>query len=47
VVPPTQNSEEVSFCDVYEIRDGRVARWRTYFDAATMMGQLGVLPPPE
>lgn len=46
-IPPTQRSVEMLFCEVYRIQNGTVVRGRTYFDAATMMGQLGVLPAPE
>jgi steroid delta-isomerase-like uncharacterized protein len=46
-IPPTNRSVDVQFCEVYHIRDGRIAHGRTFFDAATMMGQLGLLPSPE
>jgi hypothetical protein len=32
---------------VHEIRDGKIVRSRTYFDLATMIGQLGLMPAPE
>lgn len=44
VIPPTGRRVEVAFCDVVELRGGRMLRTRSYFDAATMLGQLGVLP---
>lgn len=46
-IPATNRSVDVQFCEIYHVRDGRVASGRTFFDAATMMGQLGILPPPE
>ena len=42
-IEATNRSVDVQFCDVYHIRDGRIAQARTFFDAATMMGQLGVI----
>jgi hypothetical protein len=34
--------------EVYRIEDGKIALMRAYYDGATMMRQLGVLPPrPE
>ena len=45
-IPPTNRSVDVQFCEVYHIRDGRISHGRTFFDAATMMGQLGLLPSP-
>jgi steroid delta-isomerase-like uncharacterized protein len=44
-IPPTNQSVDVQFCEVYHIQDGKVASGRTFFDAATMMGQLGVMQP--
>jgi steroid delta-isomerase-like uncharacterized protein len=41
-IAPTNRRAAVSFCDVHEIRGGKIARTRTYFDAATMMRQLGL-----
>jgi ketosteroid isomerase-like protein len=46
-ITPTNQSVDVQFCKVYHIRDGKVASGRTFFDAATMRGQLRILPPPE
>jgi len=31
----TGRSVDVPLCDVYELRDGKVTRLRSYFDAAT------------
>jgi len=42
-IPPTGRRVEVPFCDVLEIRDGRIVRLHNYFDAATMMAQLGLM----
>ncbi|HEX5727586.1 MAG TPA: ester cyclase family protein [Longimicrobiaceae bacterium] len=43
-LPPTGRPLELRFVDAWELREGRLARMRTYFDAATLLGQLGVLP---
>ena len=40
-IPPTEHSVEWPLCEVYQIRDGKIVRGRTYFDAATLMDQLG------
>jgi steroid delta-isomerase-like uncharacterized protein len=44
-IPPTNQSVDVQFCEVYHIQDGKISHGRTFFDAATMMGQLGVIQP--
>ena len=31
------------FCDVFQFRNGKIVAGRSYFDAATMMRQLGLL----
>ncbi len=41
---PTGRRVEVAFCEVMRVRDGRIAFSRLYFDAVTMLGQLGVIP---
>lgn len=43
-IQPTGRRAEVPFCDVLEIERGKVRRQRSYFDSATMMRQLGLLP---
>jgi len=40
-IPPTERSVEWSLCEVYQIRDGKIVRGRTYFDAATLLDELG------
>jgi ketosteroid isomerase-like protein len=34
------------FTDVFRIVDGRIAEHRVYYDSASMLGQLGLLPEP-
>ena len=46
-IPPTGRSLELRYCEVYRMRDGKIASARLYYDAATLLGQLGLLPAPE
>lgn len=45
-IPPTGRAVELRFIDVWEMRGDQIARGRTYFDMATMLGQLGLLGVP-
>ncbi len=45
-IAPTGKSIDVCVCNVMEIRDGKIHREREYFDALTMMTQLGVVQDP-
>jgi ketosteroid isomerase-like protein len=38
----TNNRIEVQYCSVMEIRDGNVVSGRDYYDAATILRQLGI-----
>ena len=42
-IPATGRSVDVPFCDVYQIKEGKITSLHSYFDAATMMGQLGLM----
>jgi steroid delta-isomerase-like uncharacterized protein len=42
-IPPTNRSVDLPFCDVYHIRDGKIAEARTFYDTATIMSQLGAM----
>ena len=44
VLPPTGRMMDMPFCEVMEVRDGKIRRARLYFDSATLMRQLGVVP---
>ena len=44
MIPPTNRTGEAPFCEVYEIRDGKIVGGASYYDAATIMRQLGLLP---
>jgi steroid delta-isomerase-like uncharacterized protein len=43
-IPPTGRTVDVPFAQVLELRDGKIVRLRLYFDTATLLQQLGVLP---
>jgi steroid delta-isomerase-like uncharacterized protein len=43
-MPPTGRAIEFPFCSVMEIRDGKLRRLHHYYDVATMMRQLGLMP---
>jgi predicted ester cyclase len=42
---PTGDRIEVEGVDVFELRDGKVARLWTHYDAMEIARRLGVLPP--
>ncbi len=41
-VPPTGRAIEMPFCEVFRMKEGKVAGVRLYFDTATLMRQLGL-----
>jgi steroid delta-isomerase-like uncharacterized protein len=44
-IPPTQRRIELTGCSIFELdEEGYVTEERIYFDAATMLQQLGLLP---
>ena len=43
-IPPTGRKAEVHFCDVYRLRNRKITRHASYYDALGMMQQLGVIP---
>lgn len=44
VLASTGRTIELPFCDVFSIRDGRILKLRTYYDSASLWGQLGLVP---
>jgi len=42
-VPPTGKAVNIPGIEVYGLQNGKVTSLRTYFDAATMMQQLGLM----
>jgi steroid delta-isomerase-like uncharacterized protein len=45
-IPPTGKSVDVPFTTVFQARDGKLSAHRAYWDNATFMMQLGLMPPP-
>jgi steroid delta-isomerase-like uncharacterized protein len=43
-IPATGRSVTIQLCDVHEIKDGKIRSLRTYFDSASLLIQLGVMP---
>jgi steroid delta-isomerase-like uncharacterized protein len=43
-VPATGRTVELDFCTILEIEGGEIQRIRHYYDTATLMRQLGLLP---
>ena len=46
-IPPTGRSLELRYCEVFRMRDGKISNAHLYYDAATRLGQLGLMPQPE
>lgn len=44
-LPATQKKLDLKFCELLRIKDGQITEGRLYFDAATMLRQLGLFPP--
>jgi len=45
-LPATGQPMELAFADVFRVVDGKITEHRIYYDVATMMGQLGLMPEP-
>lgn len=43
-IPPTGRRVEIRFCDLLHFRNGKVISGHSYYDMATMLQQLGVMP---
>jgi steroid delta-isomerase-like uncharacterized protein len=43
-ISATYKQLDMKFCELLRLRDGQIAEARVFFDAATMMRQLGILP---
>lgn len=43
-IPATGRKIELRIAEFYQLRQGKIARLHAYYDTATMMRQLGVLP---
>jgi steroid delta-isomerase-like uncharacterized protein len=44
LIPATQKKLELKVCELFQIQDGLITESRVYFDSATMLRQLGLLP---
>ncbi len=45
-IAPTGRPITLQLCDVIDFQDGKIASQRTYFDAASLMAQLGLTGQP-
>jgi steroid delta-isomerase-like uncharacterized protein len=45
-IEATGKSVTLQLCDVYELSGGKVRSNRQYFDSASLMTQLGIMPAP-
>lgn len=43
-IPATHKKVDMKFCELFRVKDGLITEARVYFDSATLMRQLGVLP---
>ena len=43
-IPATGRSVTLQLCDVVEIRDGKIRSVHSYFDSASLLVQIGVMP---
>ena len=43
-LPPTGRPIELRFAEIFELRGGKIARLRAYWDVATLLRQIGALP---
>ena len=43
-IPATGRRVEMSFVEVYRLRNGKISEGRIYFDTGTMLAQLGISP---
>lgn len=43
-LPPTERSIELHVCEVFQIKNKKITRHATYYDALGFMQQLGVIP---
>jgi steroid delta-isomerase-like uncharacterized protein len=46
-IPPTGKTVHSVACEVWRIKDGKLAEVRNYQDGAGILAQLGLLPQPE
>jgi len=44
-IPATGKKVVLKFCDTYELKDGKIFRSWSFGDMASLLGQLGLMPP--
>jgi len=44
-IPATGKKVVLKACDIYELKGGKIVRSWNFFDRASLLGQLGLLPP--
>jgi steroid delta-isomerase-like uncharacterized protein len=44
VYPATGRPMEVQFCEVFEVREGKIVKWRNYWDVGTLLDQIRTQP---
>lgn len=47
VIPATGKTVNLPVCAIYELKDGKLARSRVYFDMLTFLQQIGIMPHSE
>jgi steroid delta-isomerase-like uncharacterized protein len=45
-VAPTGRPMELHFCSIIKVQDGKIVEERDYYDAMTIVNQLGLMPEP-
>lgn len=45
-IPPTGRPVHIPGIEAFRVRNGKIISLHTYFDTATMLAQLGVMPQP-
>jgi predicted ester cyclase len=43
-IAPTGRRVELQISEIYQMKDGKIRLLRAYYDAVTMMRQLGLMP---
>ena len=43
-IPATGKSVTLQLCDIFEIESGKIKALRSYFDSASLLTQIGVMP---
>jgi len=46
-IPPTGRLVTLHFCEVWQVRDGKVAGLHNYQDSGDLFTQLGLMPQPQ